>query len=123
MGARAEKNGYKEWETEEKLERIREWAAQGLTKAEIAKSMGIARETFYQWRAKSMLITDIIKKGREDAAEKVENALFNTALEGNVTAQIFYLKNMSPEKWKDRKENEITGTGKIVIAWDDGTNE
>ena len=120
---RATKNGYTEWETKENLEKIREWASHGLPKADIAHNMGICRDTLYEWGKKSSAITDAIKKGKGDLEEIIESCLFKQCEEGNVTAIIFALKNLSPEKWKDRKENEITGTGKIVIAWDDGANE
>ena len=39
---------------------------------------------------------------------EVENALYKAAINGNVTAMIFFLKNRRPDKWRDRKEaNEI----------------
>ena len=31
--------------------------------------------------------------------------MFTSATDGNVTAQIFYLKNQDPKTWKDRVEN------------------
>ena len=33
------------------------------------------------------------------------NSLFTSATDGNVTAQIFYLKNQDAKTWKDRVEN------------------
>jgi hypothetical protein len=35
----------------------------------------------------------------------VTNSLFTSATDGNVTAQIFYLKNQDAKTWKDRVEN------------------
>ena len=35
---------------------------------------------------------------------EVENALYKAAINGNVTAMIFWLKNRKPHGWKDRKE-------------------
>ena len=35
----------------------------------------------------------------------VENALFKNAIEGNTTAQIFWLKNRRPDKWRDKREH------------------
>ena len=40
-----------------------------------------------------------IKKGRAQGIEKVSNALFNKAVQGNVTAMIYYLKVRDRENW------------------------
>lgn len=117
--ARAKKNGYTDWETPENLNQLRKWAGQGLTKAEIAHNMGINPDTFVEWRKKSAVITDVIKRGEQDAIDLVENALFSAACSGNITAQIFFLKNKRPQDWKDKRDTEITGgSGKLSFEWD-----
>ena len=55
------------------------------------------------------------------AHEMVEDALFRRALDGNTTAQIFYLTNRSPNRWQDRRamgklELSGTGAGPVEIA-------
>ena len=35
---------------------------------------------------------------------KVENALYASAIQGNLGAQVFYLKNRSGGKWRDKTE-------------------
>ena len=46
----------------------------------------------------------------------VENALFKNAIEGNVTAQIFWLKNRKPDKWRDKPEGEQTESSGVTIV-------
>ena len=48
---------------------------------------------------------DAIKRGKAKGIAQVTNSLFTSATDGNVTAQIFYLKNQDPKTWKDRVEN------------------
>ena len=117
--ARAKQNGYTDWETPDQLEQLRQWASQGLTKAEIAHNMGVSRDAFCDWRKKSSLIVDALKKGADDSIDKVENALFSAACSGNITAQIFFLKNKRPQDWKDKRDTEITGggSGKVSFEW------
>lgn len=68
------------WEEDPaQLERITNWAANGLTDAEIAKSMGIRRETLSVWKQKHTNISNAIKSGRLMACEVIENALFKRA--------------------------------------------
>ena len=118
MGKRGQISGHYEWESPEKLEQLRQWASQGLTKAELAHNMGISRDTFVNWRKLSPVISDAIKKGEEDSIDLVENALFSAACSGNITAQIFFLKNKRPQDWKDKRENEISGgSGKVSFEW------
>lgn len=71
----------------EKLEQITNWAAKGLTHAEIAESMGISRETLYQWINKFPDISYAIKKGRSLSVQAIENKFFQTAF-GEVFEEI-----------------------------------
>lgn len=61
------------------LKKIEELSAQGLSIGEIAQSLGISRSTLYKYKKQSTELTDAIKKGRESAVEKIENAMFNSA--------------------------------------------
>jgi hypothetical protein len=47
-----------------------------------------------------------MRQGKEVADYAVESALFQNAMSGNVTAQIFWLKNRKPERWNDKREIE-----------------
>ena len=97
------------WEQPDNLFLIQGWKRNGLTDEQIAKNIGIGTRTLYDWRDKSPQITQALKRGKIHADFMVENALYKKALEGNVTAQIFWLKNRKPEDWKDRRETEVTG--------------
>lgn len=141
------KGKYQEWLTDEGLLLIEGWARDGLTDEQIAKNIGINRDTLYTWKKKYPDISDALKKGKEVVDIQVENALLKRALgyryeevtkeerpmfdeagnavldeNGNqifamqpikvvvkevqpdVTAQIFWLKNRRPDKWRDRKD-------------------
>ena len=91
--------------------------------ADIAHNMGISRPTLYNWREKSPAITAALKRGGDVADERVENALYRAACEGNITAQIFYLKNRKPFYWRDKRETEIAGNGKLELTWEDSRKE
>ena len=96
-----------DWGTVEKLQLLEEWSTQGLYIKEIAAKMGISVTTVYDWMNKNPKIAAAIKKGRDKSIDMVENALFKSAINGNVTAMIFYLKNRAPERYKDRVDNNI----------------
>lgn len=128
-----------EWTEPDKLTMITGWAKEGLSDDQIAKNMGVARSTLFEWRKNSQLISDALKKGKEVTDYEVENSMHRSAMgyntkvlkhykikkikyidgqrheeeelvpveeeihvPANVTAQIFWLKNRQPEKWKDR---------------------
>lgn len=109
-----------EWLEQDKLTLLEGWARDGLTYEQIAKNIGIDVTTLREWRKKESTISTTLKKGREVVDYEVENALLKNALEGNVTAQIFWLKNRKKEQWREKIENseeekEIQNAKDIVI--------
>ena len=92
-------------QVEEKVALIEGWAKDGLTQQQIAHNLGIGLTTLKDYMKKSSSISTAIKKGKEVTDYQVENALFKSAINGNVTAMIFWLKNRRPDKWRDRRES------------------
>ena len=117
-----------EWLTGDKLILLEGWAREGLTDEQMAKNIGIATSTFYNWEKKSIEFLEALKRGKEVVDFEVENALLKKALgytitieeekldkygdvhtlkkdvhvPGDTTAQIFWLKNRKPDKWRDK---------------------
>lgn len=126
------KSKYKDWLEEDKLLLIHGWARDGLTNEDIAHNMGISRETLHQWSKKYACISDALKNGKEVSDIRVENALYKRAVGykydeitkeidvktgelrvtkvvtkqviPDTTAQIFWLKNRRPDKWRDKQD-------------------
>ena len=124
----------KEWTTKDNLIRLEGWARDGLTDKQIALyKIGCSEVSFTRWKTRYPEIKIALKKGKEPVDIKVENALLKRALgyeveesstevyEENgvkkkhikrtvkqippdVTAQIFWLKNRRPDKWRDKWE-------------------
>ena len=95
-----------EWLEKDKLILLEGWARDGLTKEQIAHNIGIGRTTLYEWEQKEPNIANVLKRNREIVDFEVENALYKSAMNGNVTAQIFWLKNRRKEQWRDKVEYE-----------------
>ena len=93
---------YEDWITESGLTLLEGWARDGLTDEQIASNCGISTSTLYRWKDEHREIREALKKGKEIVDYEVENALFRSAMEGNTTAQIFWLKNRRPDKWRDK---------------------
>ncbi len=131
------KGKYEYWLTPEGLIKLEGWARDGLTDEQICKNIGISRETLNQWKKKYADISDTLKRGKEVVDYEVENALLKRALgyttkeekltkdgevielekevPGDVTAQIFWLKNRKPAEWKDKREDEEKQSEGITI--------
>lgn len=77
------------------------------------KAAGISRSAVKEWRADDpefeQEIQDLIDATDEGNTEKVQDALLENALSGNVTAQIFWLKAHMPGRYAERNIHEITG--------------
>lgn len=122
---------YDYWITDDGLQLLAGWARSGLIDEQIAHNMGIARSTLNDWKKKYSDISDALKKNKEAADMEVENALYKRALGytytettkeygivtkevtkevvPDTTAQIFWLKNRQPERWRDKQEIQNTG--------------
>lgn len=95
---------YQEWINPDGLLRIEGWCRDGLTQVQIAKNMDVALGTLLMWKTKYPELAAAMKRGKDVADREVENALFNKAIKGNVTAQIFWLKNRKPDDWRNFSE-------------------
>ena len=96
------KGKYEYWRTTDGLILLQGWARDGLKDEQIAHNCGITVKTLYDWKNRYSDICDALKKGKEIVDYEVENALLKRAKQGDVTAQIFWLKNRRPEKWRDK---------------------
>ena len=124
------KGKYQRWLEPDGLILLEGWARDGLTDVQIAHNCGCNTATLYEWKKKHPEISEALKKGKEVVDIQVENAMLKRALgydyqeekieisekdgkkitqiikhiPADTTAQIFWLKNRQPEKWRDKKE-------------------
>ncbi len=92
-------------EVKEKLVLVEGWARDGLTNEQIADNLGISKTTFYKFKDEHSELSELLKKGKEVIDYQVENALLKNALDGNVTAQIYWLNNRKPKQWRNKRES------------------
>lgn len=115
-----------------RLEEIKDWCRNGATDEEIAKRLGISIASFYNFKNQFLEFLEALKETKEIVDAQVENALLKRALgyeykevtkkvvDGELkvtkvitkqvvpdtTAQIFWLKNREPSKWRDKLQVE-----------------
>lgn len=140
MGKVGRKPLYDEWITEDGLLQLEEWARDGYSNAQIADMMGVKRRTLLRWKNELSEINHALKKGRKPIAIKIENAFYRRCqydeieetstelwkdeqgkehktikkvkkiIPPDTTAMIFALKNLKPERFKDKHETLISTT-------------
>ena len=93
-----------DWDQQDNLILLEGWARSGLTDEQIAHNMGIHVSTLYTFKNKSNEINEALRKSKEIVDFEVESALLKNAMSGNVTAQIFWLKNRKKEQWREKIE-------------------
>lgn len=142
-GAMGAKGKYQRWLAPEGLVLLEGWAREGLTDEQIAHNMGVHVATLYEWKKRFPELDEVLKKGKEVVDLQVENALLKRALgyayeevmeetgpDGgkrrvtrkhmapDVTAQIFWLKNRRPDRWRDKPReaaDESQDSGVVLL--------
>jgi len=69
--------------SEELIEKLCKHLKQGATITSTCQAIGISRETFYDWMKKKPDVSDTIKKAMAIPDQKVENALYKSAIMGH----------------------------------------
>lgn len=103
----AHRNKFDDAKKEQYLDLLR----QGHTRGLAASLVGIHRATVSIHMSKDKAFAKAVSEAESDAVGKVENALFEAAVSGNVTAMQVYLYNRNPERWADRRNVRIGGEG------------
>ena len=98
-------------EVKNKLILVEGWARDGLTNEQIAEKLGINPDTLYKYQKQYPEFSEALKKGKEIVDYEVENALLNSALKGNVTAQIYWLNNRKPKQWRNKQDVNLYDNG------------
>lgn len=91
--------------TKEMIEKSESLAARGLTIEEIADCLGMKRTALYEKKKENQDLAEAIKRGRSKGISIISNSLYESAKNGNTTAQIFYLKCRA--HWKETNVTEI----------------
>lgn len=87
----------------------------GATDKDLSEMLNISLRTIYNWRSSKPDFAEALQVAKDHADNRVERALYQLAIEGNVTAQIFWLKNRRRVDWRDKHEIEQTGDNAPVI--------
>lgn len=68
-----------------------------------------SREAYYKWYHTDKKFKKAIDAAKASRVQAVEGALFKSALDGNITAQIFFLCNRARDKWESINKVEHSG--------------
>ena len=82
---------------------------------EIANYLGVSIRCFYEWQLAHKELAQSLKRGAEASDDRVEDSLYQSAIGGNVTAMIFYLKNRRPDRWRD-VQNINADVGHYILS-------
>lgn len=120
------------------LEKIRRWRRDGLTEEQICNLLGVGVSTFARYKNDFEELREALKRGKEDLIGELEDSLYKKAMgfeyeeidqfievvngkeikkirkttrhqAPDTGALAFALKNLAPEKWKDRREIGVSG--------------
>jgi predicted DNA-binding protein YlxM (UPF0122 family) len=82
----------------------------GFTDQEAAEILDITKQTIHNWKKRHPQFFDSAGNWKAAADDRVEQALYEQALNGSVRAQQFWLKNRRKEQWRDQQHVRHSGT-------------
>lgn len=96
-------------------ERFVELVARGVSAVNAAIEVG-----WTPWRLKQMMkneeFADILRGAHDRANGTVEEALYNRAIAGNVSAMQMWLFNREPDRWRDVKRIEVRSDHRVSVT-------
>lgn len=126
-----------------KLDLIAQWARDGAIERDIAKKLGVSESTFSGYKKEHPELMETLTVNKEVADARVESALYKRAIgyeyteiikedgpDGvkikttvkqvapDVTAQIYWLNNRRPDRWRNKQDISIEGASKVEIIND-----
>lgn len=100
---------------EPRLDEIKFWYMNGCIDEDVAKNLGIAVSTLYEYKNKFPEFSEACALNKEVANARVQNALFyNATIKKDFNAQKYWLQNRMPETWKDKQEIAITDNEMVI---------
>ena len=99
--------------TPEILKKTERLAAQGLTQVQISACLGIVQKTLIEKKRAFSELSKAISNGKAKGIGTITNALFESAQNGSVPAQIFYLKNRDQDNWSDVQAHNVSVVAKL----------
>jgi len=85
----------------------------GATFDKSCQAAGTNRTTIWKWRKENPEFDEKVNEVLDSRTQAMEDSLYNSGMKGNVVAQIFWLKNRSGGRWKDKQEIEHSGEMKL----------
>ncbi len=133
-----------EYDPDKTAKQAKKACLMGATDADLADFFGVSEKTINNWKHDHPEFLQSIKDGKEIADSNVAKSLYERAngyehpevhvsnYQGEITlteltkryppdttAGIFWMKNRQPDKWRDRKQTEVSGLdgGAIELKW------
>ena len=91
--------------SEEDIQKVESLAARGMEEQHIALCLDINPCTLSHTKAENVQLAQAIKRGKAKGIARVTAALLKNVDDGNVTAQIFYLKCQASWREPEQQDN------------------
>jgi hypothetical protein len=89
--------------TQAHLDLVRKLAMQGCTKKNVAAMLGMSVTTYSEKQLEYPELTAVYDLGRQQGVSAVVGAVFQKALLGDAPAFRYWLNNVEPEEWQDKR--------------------
>lgn len=87
------------------LDLIKSMRIDGHTEKDIHTVLEIGHTAWNRYKKDNKELREALKISKQTLIARLEQTLYQQALDGNSTLLIFSLKNLAPNKWADKKDD------------------
>lgn len=108
--------------TKSRLNKYIEFLEDGYRRGAAARAVGVTPKAVREYANANPDFAERITQAEMDACEPVEIALYTSAKEGNLGAQIFWLTNRAKGRWENTQKSKVEQSGELKFVFVEEAN-
>lgn len=103
--------------TKARLQKYLELLEDGYRRGAAARAIGVTPAAIRHHAKLNPDFDDKVNQAEMDACEPIEDAIYTSALEGNLGAQVFWLTNRGAGRWENTQRTKVEQKGEVKFVF------
>ena len=101
--------------TKSRVETYLQHLREGKLRGQAAALINVSPDAVRKYAVRDAEFRAAIEAAEMDACEPIENALYTSAVDGNLGAQIFWLTNRGGGRWQNTQRTQTEHSGEVTF--------